>query len=214
MNIHSPEKGKEKSLKTKLQSFFWVRRNSRKKIEEQLSNQNKYDAIKKIMEEKNIDEHSLNWAELFIKNWLADYVVANIKEFICDHNDIVDLLIVNHRSDLLLWEDNNMVNDFQVDTNETLEKLYYTDSWNSFRGVTMSETPNNEKFTPKLFTALEKFENNPLLRAFVIDEFKKSGFESRWFNLRRGNLDKFIDLLTSEEFEKNEDFINKIRDYV
>lgn len=175
-----------------------------------LLNQEKYDNVKKMMEEKNIDEHSLQWAEMFIKNWLALYVVSTIKNFKCDHNDVVDLLIVNNQSDLLLWENNSMVEDFKVDTNGTLEKLYYTNKWNSFRGVSISESRWNENRTPKFLIALDKFKDNTMLRKYIIDDLKSKSDEYLWFAFRGNMIDKFVDLLTPEEQDENKDFIEKI----
>ena len=183
-----------------------------------LSNQERYNKVKEIMDKENIDEHSLEWAKMFIENWLAVYVISTIKDFPSDtHNDIIDLLIENDECVYLLWDDNNMVNDFDVDTEETYRKLYYTGRLHclgkkaSFRGFSVTPSSNNERRHWDVLDGLEKFKANSLIRKCIIKlyEWEKND-EYLKFVFSNGVLEKFKNLLTSEELDEHKELIDRL----
>jgi len=191
----------------------------RSRISKELSNQEKYEEIIKKMEKENIDEHSLEWAKMFIENWLAIYVIATIKDFPSDiHNDIIDSLIENDECVYLLWDDNNMVNNFDVNTEETYRKLYYTGRlyypWKkpTFRGFSVIVNSNNEKVHWDVLDGLDRFKDNPLIRKCIIKVYEwEKNDEYLKFVFRNSVFDKFRELLTPEELVEHKEFIERLQ---
>ena len=158
-------------------------------------------------------EFSLEWAKLLIENWLWYYVVATIKNFPENiHDDIVDLLLLNHEGSLLLWTDNNMVVDFKVDTEKTLHKLYYTGQWLSFKGVSMPEIDRmneNRQVIPNEIKWLKEFEWNLIIRRLILEQLNKKEDWYLIFLFKQEKIDNYRNLFTEKEFAENSDFIDR-----
>ena len=195
----------------KIHGFIW---SFSKQAEASLSSQEKYKEVKKIMEDNEIGEFSLEWAKLLIENWLWYYVVATIKNFPENiHDDIVDLLLLNHEGSLLLWTDNNMVVDFKVDTEKTLHKLYYTGQWLSFKGVSMPEIDRmneNRQVIPNEIKWLKEFEWNLIIRRLILEQLNKKEDWYLIFLFKQEKIDNYRNLFTEKEFAENSDFIDRL----
>lgn len=208
--LNNLDKEKQSSFIEKIKSII---HKQDKELASTLSNNDIYDKIKSEMTKKNIDEHSLQWAEILIKNWLWVYVISTIKDYPSDtHENIADLLILNNDGWLLTWRNNNMVEDLQVDTHEILDKLYYTNQWDCFKNMSCEDPVNNEKRTQKIFLALEYFKDKPEFRDFVINNLKWEEDDILRFIFKWRNFTKFTNMLTPEEQEKYENLINHIKD--
>lgn len=181
---------------------------------ESLSGQEKYNKVKEIMNEKGIEESSLEWAKLFIENWLWYYVVATLKDFPMEiHDDIVDLLLLNHEWSLLAWPDNNMVVEFKGSAQKTLHKLYYTRQWLSFRGKTMENFDRlneNKQDIPNEVKWLREFEWNSIIRKLIIDELKKNEDWYLEYLFKKMKINDCKDLFTQEEITENQEFIDRL----
>ena len=187
----------------------------RTKINSILTEEDKYKRIKLMMDKKNIDEFSLEWAEMMIENWLWNYVVCNIKKFNCNHNDIVDMLIIHHEGHLLSWKDSNTVKDFNVDPDETLDKLVFTGQGNYFLWKKKFLKPIRETGTPIILMALNKFKDNPKLRKLVMDDLsKKNDSQLSYEFSRRRYVNKLISLLSDEEIQKYKGIIDRLKNIV
>jgi len=178
-----------------------------------LSAKDLYSKLEKIMEKDNIDKHSLQWAKLLIDNWLWLHVVSIIREFPADiHDEIVDLLLLKHQGYLLTGANNNMVEDFKVDNEKTLHKLYYTQQWSNFRGEEMRFDPTNEnrQDIPNEITWLKEFEWNSIVRWLIIEYLEKQTDWYLKFLFKRAKVKNFRDLLTKEELEKYKGFLARL----
>ena len=178
-----------------------------------LSAKELYSKLEKFMEKDNIDKHSLQWAKLLIDNWFWLHVVATIREFPADiHDEIVDLLLLKHQGYLLTGANNNMVEDFKVDNEKTLHKLYYTQQWNNFRGEKMRFDPTNEnrQDIPNEITWLKEFEWNSIVRWLIIEYLEKQTDWYLKFLFKRAKVKNFRDLLTKEELEKYKGFLARL----
>lgn len=197
-----------------LQTFYGLTWKFSKQAETALSSQEKYNKVKKIMEDNEIDEFSLEWAKLFIENWLWYYVVATIKDFPENfHDDIVDLLLLNHEGSLLLWTDNNMVADFKVDTEKTLHKLYYTGQWSSFKGTSMPEIDRmneNRDAIPNEIKWLKEFEWNSIIRKLIIEQLNKKEDWYLIFLFKQEKIENYRNLFTENEIAENPDLMDRL----
>lgn len=181
------------------------------KLNSTLSVEDKYKKIKLKMDKNSIDEFSLQWAKMLIENWLSNYVVYNIGKFNCNHNDIVDMLIINHEWYLLSWDDNNTVKNFNVNPDETLDKLVFTGQGNCFLWKKKFLKPFRETGILITLMALNKFKNNPKLRKLVMDDLSnKNDYQLLREFSRRRSVKKLISLLSDDEKQEYKSIIDRL----